>query len=414
MLFIRKISCGQGSDKGIEESDRQEIRGENHLPVIKWLSAWRFEKLRKLQKIMGWVLLLPGICYNLVILFNHIDGNREGPVGKKVLNRLIIVIGTIVLLHANIAVGKTLDSSLSTKRSSYGNSSSSKSSGSSSKKSYSNSARSGKASSENPGKSSKYGNSSGSNESESKNNSSSGKYGNTAGKSAQAPGPSTGSSPFGHSSDKGLAKENAKEALTRYNADRSKFKASESVGSGSSAGYGNSSVLSRTAYNPDTYVERRGTFYRSSGYSPPVYIYRSYPRFGMWDAMFMWFMLDNITKPHYAQMYHNHQNDPGFRQWREEAEKLSGENQELKQKLGTLDQEVAKLKGQPVDPTYSPPGVDTDLLMDKRALDEGQSRKGFSVWKLLLGALLLAAVAYIVMKLLRAKGKTPPQKFKLD
>ena len=336
---------------------------------------------------------------------------------KNILNSLVIVISAFVLIQTNVAFGTTSGSSVSKKSSSYGNSSSGKSSGSSSKKSYSNSSGSSKSSPAGSGTSAKRDSSSGSHESKNKTDSSSGRYGNTAGKSAKAPGSSAGASPFGHSSDKGLAKENAKESLTHYNAERSKFKASESAASGSSTGYGNSSVLGRTTYKPDTYVERRGTFYRSSGYSPPVYIYSSYPRFGMWDAMFMWFMLDNITKPHYAQMYHNHQNDPGFQQWRKEAEKLSGENQELKQKLATLDQEVSKLKGELVDPTYIPPGVDTDLLMDKSALDSlkgEQPKKGFNFWKLLLGLLLLAAVVFIVMKLLRAKSKTPPQKFKLD
>jgi hypothetical protein len=175
-------------------------------------------------------------------------------------------------------------------------------------------------------------------------------------------------------------------------------------------------VLGRTTYNPDTYADRRGIFYRNSGYALPDYGYRSYPRFGVWDAMFMWFMLDNITKPHYARMYYNHQDDPGFRQWRQEAEKMSGENRELKQKLAAMDQEVAKLKGEPVDPSYAPPGVDTDLLMDKAALDDlkGGKKNGLGVWKILLGILLLAAVAYGVLRLLRARAKTPPQKFKLD
>lgn len=325
---------------------------------------------------------------------------------------LAVALCTLFLLHGQTAFGRSSGSA-----GSGSHSSSSRSSSSSSSKSYSNSSGSRKSSSGSQGTSSKYGNSSGSPSRESR-SSAPGKYTNTAGKSAQSSSPSGGSSPFGHAGDKGFAKENAKESLHSYNAERAKFRTPENAGAGGSTGSSNSGVLGRTTYNPDTYIERRGTFYRNSGYTQPGYIYRSYPRFGVWDAMFMWFMLDNITRPHYSQMYYHHQNDPGFQQWRKEAEKMSGENQELKQKLATLDQEVARLKGQPVDPSYAPPGVDTDLLMDKGALDElkgGKPKKtGFGFWKLLFGLLLLSAVAYGLWKLLRGRGKTPPQKFKLD
>lgn len=109
-----------------------------------------------------------------------------------------------------------------------------------------------------------------------------------------------------------------------------------------------------------SYHTRRENFY--SGYNPPTYVYNSSPAFGAWDAMFLWMLLD---RPNYHSTYYHHMNDPGFQQWRHEAEKLSSENAELKAKLNKLDSTVAQMTGTPRDSSFVPTGVSPDLMLSE-------------------------------------------------
>jgi len=90
------------------------------------------------------------------------------------------------------------------------------------------------------------------------------------------------------------------------------------------------------------------------GWAVPDYAYRTRRSFGLWDGLFLWFLLDNLTRPGYADFFHHHQNDPGYQQWRAEAERLAAENAEIRQQLDTLDRQVAQRQGQPRDPDYLP------------------------------------------------------------
>lgn len=109
-----------------------------------------------------------------------------------------------------------------------------------------------------------------------------------------------------------------------------------------------------------TYNSRRETFY--TGYNPPMYVYNSAPSFGAFDAMFLWMMLD---RPSYHSSYYHHQRDPGFQEWRREAEKQAATNAELKAKLAKLDASVNGMKGTAIDPSFVPEGVDADLMLSE-------------------------------------------------
>ena len=119
------------------------------------------------------------------------------------------------------------------------------------------------------------------------------------------------------------------------------------------------------------------------GWAVPDYAYRTRRSFGLWDGLFLWFLLDNLTRPGYADFFHHHQNDPGYQQWRAEAERLAHENAEIRQQLDTLDRQVAQRQGQPRDPDYLPadtppevavaPGEDARTPSTSAAAgDEGQ------------------------------------------
>lgn len=113
----------------------------------------------------------------------------------------------------------------------------------------------------------------------------------------------------------------------------------------------------------ERYYDRRDAYYRDYGWSPPSYAYLSRPSFGMWDALILWSILDHLNDSRrYAMAYH-HAGDPGYRQWRQEAEELAKDNAELRRKLDELDRKVAAMEGTPVDPGYLPPGVDPSIAL---------------------------------------------------
>jgi hypothetical protein len=111
----------------------------------------------------------------------------------------------------------------------------------------------------------------------------------------------------------------------------------------------------------------RSGWYANRGWSAPAYAYRSAPRFGIWDGLFLWFMLDTLTRPGHADFFHNHQNDPGYREWRAQAEQQAQDNAELRAKLDQLDRQVETRQGQPRDPNYLPPDISRDVALAPEA-----------------------------------------------
>ncbi|MGQ9370602.1 DUF2491 family protein [Azospirillum sp. ST 5-10] len=135
----------------------------------------------------------------------------------------------------------------------------------------------------------------------------------------------------------------------------------------------------------------------------PGWAYRSAPRFGVWDGLFLWFLLDHLGRPGYADWFHNHQNDPGYQEWRAEAERRAQDDADLRARLDTLDARLAADEGRPRDPGYLPPGVpvsvaqaatpDTPAAADADADADGGGGQSVFVIILLVGAAALAVWA---------------------
>lgn len=113
----------------------------------------------------------------------------------------------------------------------------------------------------------------------------------------------------------------------------------------------------------DSWYSSRSSWYGGMGWGPPVYAYRSYPSFGMWDALFLWFMLDSISNASHTAWFYNHQQDPGYVDWRREADRLSADDADLKQKLADLDARTQAMNGEPRDPNYMPPDAKPELAL---------------------------------------------------
>jgi chromosome segregation ATPase len=136
----------------------------------------------------------------------------------------------------------------------------------------------------------------------------------------------------------------------------------------------NKTVVNKTVINNynqknyKTYDNRRANYYDSVGYNPSPYIYNSYSSFGMWDAMFMWMLLDNINDDKYAKMYYKNMNDDGFEEFEEQLEELSEDNEELKKKLDSLNKKMESMKDTKVSDNYKIDGMDDDIMYSKDLL----------------------------------------------
>jgi len=98
-------------------------------------------------------------------------------------------------------------------------------------------------------------------------------------------------------------------------------------------------------------------YYRGNGWAPPSYAMSAPRRFGVWDGLFLWFMLDTLTKPGHASFFHDNANDPGYRDWRAEADRQAKDNAELRAKLDQLDRTVAAQSDAPREAGRLPPDV---------------------------------------------------------
>lgn len=103
-------------------------------------------------------------------------------------------------------------------------------------------------------------------------------------------------------------------------------------------------------------------WYANQGWNPPPYAYAQQgSRFGLWDGMFLWFMLSNLSQPGHADFFRNNANDAGYREWRAKAEELAKENADIRRQLQDLDSRLDTAEATGRDPNYLPPNVPRDV-----------------------------------------------------
>lgn len=170
---------------------------------------------------------------------------------------------------------------------------------------------------------------------------------------------------------KSMRKSKAARSFKAYKTEQSRFAGKSAAPSGKD--YKSSPVLNKSKrygrFDYSDHYARRDGYYGSRGWNAPSYAYMSRPSFGMWDAMFLWMILDNVGNRNYAAAAYNHADDPGFQEWRQEAERLAADNVELKEQLNSLDKEVASMSG-PRDPGYIPEGMDPEVALAAEVLAE--------------------------------------------
>jgi Protein of unknown function (DUF2491) len=91
------------------------------------------------------------------------------------------------------------------------------------------------------------------------------------------------------------------------------------------------------------------------GYAPGYPSYPvSAPRFGAWDALLAWSLLNSLSRPQAATYFQDYRNDPGYAQWRAEADRKAQSDPAVAQKLAELDGLMRQAKAQPAAPRAPP------------------------------------------------------------
>jgi TRAP transporter TAXI family solute receptor len=171
-------------------------------------------------------------------------------------------------------------------------------------------------------------------------------------------------------------KERSAASLQSYKANQEKFKQPETKVDpkvAASSPVVQNIKITRVSYN-DYYSRRDG--YWGSYYRPAPYVYYGPPAFGVWDAMALYGTLSLINSANHTQQMqsarfaYNHADDPGYQQWRREAEKQAQSNEDLKKQLADLDKQVAVLKekGEKKDPKYIPEGMPPEAIVAASAV----------------------------------------------
>jgi len=135
-------------------------------------------------------------------------------------------------------------------------------------------------------------------------------------------------------------------------------------------------VLNRIRIVPTTYYYRRNVFYDTYSWGAPVYVYRLYPRYGLWDTVFLAFALDHIAEEQYALMLYHHQYDAEIQQWLDDSDRLAEENDDLRAKLESMKLEMARLQdsGVAVDASYVPEDAQ-DVALSPEVIDQLTTKK---------------------------------------
>jgi Protein of unknown function (DUF2491) len=110
----------------------------------------------------------------------------------------------------------------------------------------------------------------------------------------------------------------------------------------------------------------RPNWYQDRGWQPSGGILGTRRNFGIWDGLFLWFLLDNLARPGSTDFFRNHRHDPALQEWRAEADRLARDDPELRGRLETLDAELARQRDAPSDPNYLPPDIPPEVAMAPR------------------------------------------------
>ncbi len=141
------------------------------------------------------------------------------------------------------------------------------------------------------------------------------------------------------------------------------------------------------------------TWFGRQGWSAPPYAAAGPRSFGVWDGLFLWFMLDHLSRPGYAGFFRSHADDPGVRAWREQADAMAQDNADLRRKLAELD--TAKTQGGDTGWVEVPTDIPQAAALAPTGRDRTPQTEGMGWGGTLFAVLLVggaAALAYMALR----------------
>ncbi|RJF88420.1 DUF2491 family protein [Oleomonas cavernae] len=232
--------------------------------------------------------------------------------------------------------------------------------------------------------------------------SSSGGYARPGSGSAGSSGYDSGYS--GSGSDRSASRGQSRSALDDFLTPETRTPSAGSSGSGSGgSGSGGSGSTTRRPRSDD--ADPYG-YYGDRGYRPPDYASRGRSSFGVFDAVLLWYLLDTISDRSHADFFRDNRDDPGYREWRAEADAQAQSDPELKAKLAALDRQLAAGGGDPARAGQVPADV-PDQVARARGLGEGPG-----MGTILIVVLIGGFVLFMMWKMSRPRkppGGQPPR-----
>jgi hypothetical protein len=167
-------------------------------------------------------------------------------------------------------------------------------------------------------------------------------------------------------SDRAISRQNSGSALQDMRRQDAAARAAPTAGAGPQTG----TAPSGGAFTNPTWTRPQVTeraprsaspdWQRQPGWTIPSYA-QPHQSYGDWNPLLMWYLIVSLNRPGSSDFFHHHRDDPGYRQWRAEAESQARTNADLRTKLDELDRKLDETKAKPVDATYVPPGIDPKI-----------------------------------------------------
>jgi uncharacterized protein DUF2491 len=161
-------------------------------------------------------------------------------------------------------------------------------------------------------------------------------------------------------------------------------------------------------YGPGRAPDRSGWFNDRGWSAPPQTYYGGNRSFGVWDGLFLGALLSNLSRPGSVDFFHNNQNDPGYQQWRAEADRQAQDNTDLRQRLDELDRQLAERNSQPRTAGALPPDIPPEVAKAIPSRTPGiQDEEGGSAWVWVVLLAGVGGIAYLAWRRRRPAAGGP-------
>ena len=128
-------------------------------------------------------------------------------------------------------------------------------------------------------------------------------------------------------------------------------------------------------HDMNTYYRARQDALRSMP-PPPSYVQQMAPNYGMMDGLMLGMLLSNMSRPGYADWASANRDNPDFRRWRQDADRLSADNADMRRQLADMDARMATANPGSVAKGALPPGMSPALAIAPEAMMQHPSVAG--------------------------------------